>query len=379
MPQFSSLFEKQKTVAIALTAGLLAGIVGGAGTILTLSAANVPGLTNSDGTANTVNSKQHLVLEESSAITDAVKKVSTSVVSISTTRNIQDFFSGQVVQQKGGGTGFVLTSDGLIVTNKHVVSDTSAEYSVITSDGKSYTAKVLSRDSLNDLAVIKIEATGLKPVELGDSAALNVGQWVIAIGNALGEFQNSVTVGVVSAKERQLSASGESLDGLIQTDAAINPGNSGGPLVNLAGQVVGINTAIAGGAEGIGFAINIDSVKTALDSVLKTGKIVRPYLGVRYLSLNKEIAQSSKLPVDKGALVYRGPGITDLAVIPSSPADKAGIKENDIITKINGQEINETTSLVSLLQKYKVSDTISVTFLRQGQEIKVDVKLEEQK
>ncbi len=379
MPQFPSLFEKQKTVAIALVAGLLAGIVGGAGTILTLSAVNVPGLNNGDGTTNPVISKQHLVLEESSAITDAVKKVSTSVVSISTTRNIQDFFSGQVVQQKGGGTGFVLTSDGLIVTNKHVVSDTAAEYSVITSDGKSYTAKVLSRDSLNDLAVIKIEATGLKPVELGDSAALNVGQWVIAIGNALGEFQNSVTVGVVSAKERQLTASGESLDGLIQTDAAINPGNSGGPLVNLAGQVVGINTAIAGGAEGIGFAINIDSVKTALDSVLKTGKIVRPYLGVRYLSLNKEIAQSSKLPVDKGALVYRGTAITDLAVIPGSPADKAGIKENDIITKINGQEINETTSLVSLLQKYKVGDTISVSFLRQGQEIKVDVKLEEQK
>lgn len=371
-------FERQKLVATALGAGLLAGILGGAGAFLGMTAMNVPGV-NSLGNVNTVTKKEHLVLEESSAITDAVKKVSVSVVSISTTRNIQDFFSGQITQQKGGGTGFVLTSDGLIVTNKHVVSDTAAEYSVITSDGKSYKATVLSRDPFNDLAVVKIDATGLKPVELGDSAALNVGQWVIAIGNALGEFQNSVTVGVVSAKERQLSASGTSLDGLIQTDAAINPGNSGGPLVNLAGQVVGINTAIAGNAEGIGFAINIDSVKTALDSVLKTGKIVRPYLGVRYLSLNKEIAQSSNLPVDKGALVYRGTGPADLAVIPSSPADKAGIRENDIITKLNGQEINETTSLISLLQKYKVGETIALTVLRQGQEIKVDVKLEEQK
>lgn len=372
-------FERQKTIAVALGAGLLAGVLGGAGAILGLSAMNVPGVNNLANVTNPVTRKEHLVLEESSAITDAVKKISASVVSVSTTRSIQDYFSGQVYQQKGGGTGFVLTSDGLIVTNKHVVSDATAEYSVITSDGKSYKATILSRDPYNDLAVIKIDATGLKPVELGDSAALNVGQWVIAIGNALGEFQNSVTVGVVSAKERQLNAGGESLDGLIQTDAAINPGNSGGPLVNLAGQVIGINTAIAGNAEGIGFAINIDSVKTALDSVLKTGKIVRPYLGVRYLSLNKEIAQSSKLPVDKGALVYRGTGPADLAVIPSSPADKAGIKENDIITKINGQELSETTSLVSLLQKYKVGDTVSVTLLRQGQEIKVDVKLEEQK
>jgi serine protease Do len=374
-------FERQKTVALALGAGLLAGILGGAGTILSLSVLHVPAINNAENAFNTSNgtTKQQLVLEESSAVTDAVKKVSPSVVSISTSRNIQDFFSGQTVQQTGGGTGFVLTSDGLIVTNKHVVADAGAEYTVITSDGKSYKATVLSRDTFNDLAVVKIDATGLKPVELGDSAALNVGQWVIAIGNALGQFQNSVTVGVVSAKERQLSASGESLDGLIQTDAAINPGNSGGPLVNLAGQVVGINTAIAGNAEGIGFAINIDSVKTALDSVEKTGKIVRPYLGVRYLSINKEIAQSSKLPVDKGALVYRGTGAADVAVVPGSPADKAGLKENDIITKINGQEINETTSLVSLLQKYKVGDTISLSILRQGQEIKVDVKLEEQK
>jgi len=378
--------NKQKTVSLALGAGLLAGLLGGAGTILALTVLHVPGFAGpaaSNATRTSVKNEK-VVLEESSAIIDVVKKVSPSVVSISTTQNIQDFVTGQNVSQKGGGTGFILTSDGLIVTNKHVVADTNGTYTVISSDGKKYTATVLSRDPLNDLAVLKIDAKGLKPVELGDSNALNIGQWVVAIGNALGQFQNTVTVGVVSAKDRTVNAEGETLNGLIQTDAAINPGNSGGPLLNLAGQVVGIDTAIARGdatqsAEGIGFAINIDSIKTALDSVEKTGKIVRPWLGVRYLSINKEIAQSTQLPVDKGALVYRGPNATDLPVIPGSPADKAGIKENDIITQINGQDIDENNSLISLLQKYKPGDTIVLTLLRQGQQTKVNVVLEEQK
>jgi serine protease Do len=372
-------FERQRATMVALAAGLLAGILGGAGTILSLSAMNLPGLLPGDGTGTPSSSRSRLVLEESSAVIDAVKKVSPSVVSITTSRDIQDFFTGQTFEQKGGGTGFILTSDGLIVTNKHVVEDTDAKYTVLTSDGKSYEATVLSRDPYNDLAVVRIDAKGLKPVELGDSNALQIGQWVIAIGNALGEFQNSVTVGVVSAKERRITATNQTLEGLIQTDAAINPGNSGGPLVNLAGQVIGINTAIAGGAEGIGFAINIDSVKTALDSVEKTGKIVRPYLGVRYLSINKEIARSTQLPVDKGALVYRGANPGDLPVVAGSPAEKAGIQEDDIITKINGQEINENTSLVSLLQKYKPGETIVLTVLRKSEEIKVNVVLEELK
>lgn len=374
-------FERQKITSLALFAGLLAGILGGVGAILTLAVLNVPGLTTiTDGIVSSPTvKKEKIILEESSAVIDAVKKVGPSVVSITTSRDIQDFFTGQVFQEKGGGTGFILTSDGMIVTNKHVVSDSALAYTVITADGKSFGAKILSVDPFNDLAVIKIEAKGLKPVELGDSNALNSGQWVIAIGNALAEFQNTVTVGVVSAKERRLTVDGQTLDGLIQTDAAINPGNSGGPLINLSGQVVGINTAIAGNAQGIGFAINIDSVKTALESVLRTGKIVRPWLGVRYLSLNKEIARSAQLPVDKGALVYRGPNPTDLPVVPGSPADKAGIQENDIITKINGQEINENTSLVSLLQKYKVGDTVTLTLFRKGAEMKVSVVLEEQK
>lgn len=368
--------DRQKFVSLGLATGLLAGIVGGAATVYTLGAGNFSGVVTPGSSPSIKNEK--IVLEESSAVIDAVKKVSPSVVSITTNRKIQDFFTGQTIQEKGGGTGFVLTSDGLIVTNKHVVADDTTSYEVLASDGKSYSAKVLSKDTFNDLAVLKIEATGLKPVELGDSNSLNSGQWVIAIGNALGEFQNTVTVGVVSAKERHIVTSGESLDGLIQTDAAINPGNSGGPLLNLAGQVVGINTAIAGNAEGIGFAINIDSVKTALDSVRRTGKIVRPWLGVRYLTLNKEIAQSAGIPSDTGALVYRGANPTDLPVVPGSPADKAGIQENDIILKMNGQDINENTSLVSLLQKYKPGEKVTLTVLRKGEEQKIEVTLEEQ-
>lgn len=373
-------FEKQKTLAIGLASGLLAGLVGGAAAVLALTVVHIPGVSNQleNLSTATTTKREKIVLEESSAIIDAVKKISPSVVSVTTSRNIQDFLGRSIEQETGGGTGFVLTSDGLIVTNRHVVSDANAKYSVLTSDGKTYEAKVLSRDTLNDLAVLKIEAKGLKPVELGDSDALNSGQWVIAIGNALGEFQNSVTVGVVSAKARKIDTPEGSLDGLIQTDAAINPGNSGGPLINLSGQVVGINTAIAGGAEGIGFAINIDSVKTALDSVQKTGTIVRPFLGVRYLPLNKEIARSANLPSEKGALVYRGANPTDIPVVAGSPAEKAGIKENDIILKINNQELNENTSLVSLLQKYKPGDTIDLTILRGGQEMKIPVKLEEQ-
>lgn len=365
--------EKKRLVSLVLAVALLAGGAAGALSTVVLKSPSPRPLADS-GPAS-----KKIVLEESSAVIDTVKKVSPSVVSITASTNTLDFFTGQAVEQKGGGTGFVLTSDGLIVTNKHVVDQPNTKYTVITAEGKNYLATVLSRDSFNDLAVIKVDAKGLKPVELGDSDALQIGQWVVAIGNALGEFQNTVTIGVVSAKERQIKTTNEALNGLIQTDAAINPGNSGGPLVNLAGQVVGINTAIAGNAEGIGFAINIDSIKTALDSVERTGKIVRPYLGVRYLNLNTEIARSAGLSVEQGALVYRGPNPTDFAVAPGSPADKAGIAENDIITKINGQELNENTSLVSLLQKYKPGETVTLTVIHKGEEKKIDVVLDEQK
>ncbi|MCA9388163.1 trypsin-like peptidase domain-containing protein [Candidatus Berkelbacteria bacterium] len=321
-----------------------------------------------------------LILEESSAITDTVNKVSPAVVSISTTTNVQDFF-GRVFQQNGGGTGFILTSDGLIVTNRHVVDDENATYTVFTDDGRDFQAEVLAKDTLNDLAVLKIEATGLPVVELGSSDDLKIGQWVVAIGNALGEFSNSVTAGIISAKERQITAGGggvsEELSGLLQTDAAINPGNSGGPLVNLRGQVVGINTAVAGNAENIGFAIPINLVKKAIDSVKTTGEIKRPMIGIRYIPITKEVAQVNQLSVDHGVWLLPGTTQGEVAVIPGSPADKAGLEENDIITAIDGKEINEHNTLLSILANYDIGQTISLTVQHKGEEKEVDLTLEE--
>lgn len=365
---------------------LVAGGLGGVGGVLLFSAndgywAKKLGL-NPDSISIPTVTTQKMVLEESSVVIDTVNKVSKSVVSITLKTIVQDFF-GQAYQSEGAGTGFIITSDGLILTNKHVVSDANATYTVVTLDGQSYDAKVQSLDPLNDLAVLKIDARNLPVIELGDSDQLQVGQWVIAVGNALGQFQNTVTTGVISAKDRKIQASDstssqtETLSNLLQTDAAINPGNSGGPLVNLAGQVIGINTAVASDAQGIGFAIPINLAKTAIESIKKTGRIVRPYLGIRYFEITPVIAKENNLSVDHGALIQRGQGLTDLAVVPGSPADKAGLKENDIVLEVQSEKIDENHSLVSLLQKYEVGQEIELKVLSQGKEKTVKVTLEE--
>ena len=246
------------------------------------------------------------------------------------------------LQQVGGGSGFIISSDGLILTNKHVVSDTNASYSVLTNDGKTYTATVLARDPNQDLAVLKIDATGLPTVTLGDSDGLQLGQTAIAIGNALGQFSNTVSLGVVSGLERTVTASApdtgaeETLSGVIQTDAAINPGNSGGPLVDLRGDVIGIDTAVASDAQDIGFAIPIDQAKSAIDSVEATGEIKVPYLGVNYEPVTAALAASDTLPISYGALVTAGNG--EPAVMSGSPAAAAGIKSGDIIESVNGTQ-----------------------------------------
>ena len=320
-------------------------------------------------------------VQESSAVIDAAAKVSPSVVSITTTTNVTDFF-GQVSQENGAGTGIILTNDGYIATNKHVASDANAKYTVILSDGRNFDGKVVATDPVNDFAILKIDSTGLRAIELGNSDNLQVGQTVIAVGNALGQFQNTVTTGVLSAKERQISASSEvgtsqeSLDNLLQTDAAINPGNSGGPLVNIDGQVIGINTALASNAQGIGFAIPINSVKSAITSAEQTGKITRPSLGVRYVTITKDLANLNKLASDHGALIVSGQTSAEPAVVPNSAAAKAGLAENDIILQVNGDSIDETHSLSSLVQKYNVGDTVKITYLHQGSQKTVDVKLD---
>ena len=282
---------------------------------------------------------------------------------------------------QGGGTGFILTEDGLIATNKHVVSSQGSRYTVFTSDGKSYPAEIKATDPSNDFAVLKIDAHGLQPVELGDSDSVQVGQWVMAIGNALAEFKNTATTGIISSKDRQVNpvdtSAGvtENLDGLLQTDAAINPGNSGGPLLNLKGQVIGINTAVAGDAQNIGFAIPINAARQAIDSVRKTGKIVRPTIGVRFVPITKELATANSLPVDYGALIIRGQNPSDLAVVPGGAADKAGLQENDILLELNGDRIDENHPLVSLLRKYNPGDDVSVKYMRKGDTKTATLKL----
>lgn len=343
------------------------------------------------------------------AIVKAVEEASPSVVSIIISKDLpvieqcpydpfgnlpeefRQFFQGGLgftqpcqkgtkKQEVGGGSGFVISADGLILTNKHVVVDEKAEYTVLTNDGKKYDAKVLARDSVQDLAILRISVGGLKPLKIGDSDPIKLGQTAIAIGNALGEFRNTVSVGVISGLFRKITASdgsgrAENLEGLIQTDAAINPGNSGGPLLNLKGEVIGINTAIVSGAQSVGFAIPINKAKRDIESVKKSGKILIPYLGVRYLVIDDEMAEKEKLSVKRGALVRGnedGPG-----VIKDSPAAKAGVQAEDIIMEVNGVKIDENNSLGELIQKYQVGDKINVKILREGKEKNAEVLLEE--
>ena|SRR3989338_2864816 len=289
---------------------------------------------------------------------------------------------GTQKQKVGGGTGFFVDASGLILTNKHVVVDETAEYTVVTNSGKQYNARVLSRDSVNDLAVVKIEGSNFPILPLGDSRTLVLGQSVIAIGNALGEFGNTVSTGVISGLSRSITASGtgfgsEQLRGVIQTDAAINPGNSGGPLLNADGEVIGINTAVAQGAQNIGFAIPMSEAKQVITSVQKYGKIVRPFLGVRYLAITPELAKDQQLPVDYGALVVRGETPADLAVTPGSPADRAGIQENDIILEAGDQKITPDRPLVDAVAAYKIGDRLELKVLHQGVTKTVTVTLVE--
>jgi S1-C subfamily serine protease len=287
-------------------------------------------------------------------------------------------------QQVAAGSGFAISSDGLILTNKHVVNIDGASYTVITSDGKKYPAQVLAKDPLQDLAVVKIDALNLPALTVGDSSNLQIGQTVIAIGNALGQFSNSVSKGVISGLSRSITASegggqSEKLEEVIQTDAAINPGNSGGPLLNLSGQVIGVNTAIAQDAQNIGFAIPINQAKKDIAQVKATGKISYPFLGVRYVIVTDEIKQKNNLTVNYGALVSRGSGTNEVAVTSGSPAAKAGIKEGDIILEINGQKITQDNDVAKIIQLLNVGDSVALKVLSGGQEKTVGVVLEERK
>ncbi len=284
-------------------------------------------------------------------------------------------------QEIGGGSGFFVSADGYLITNKHVVNKEGVSYSVVTNDGTTYDATVVAKDPTLDIAVLKVDTDESFPyLSFGDSDALRLGETVIAIGNALAEFPNSVSVGVVSGLSRNIVAGdgfgfAESLEGVIQTDAAINKGNSGGPLLNLNGEVVGINSA-AGGGENIAFALPSNIVAGVYKSVQENGEIIRPFLGVRYLQIDEDIAKKNNLPYSYGVLIVRGESRSDLAVLPGSAADKAGLTENDIILEIDGKKLDGSTSFAGVIRQYQVGDTISLKVLHDGKEKEVSVVLE---
>jgi S1-C subfamily serine protease len=334
----------------------------------------------------TINQK---ILQEESVVIDAAETVSNSVVTVAITKEQEIYdslfidpfgFFGQIQPssrtetiERDIGTGFVIDEEGLVVTNKHVVSDVNAIYRVITNNDQEYEVQNIYRDPANDLAILKINAN-LTPVELGDSENLKVGQFVIAIGTALGEFRHTVTTGVISGLGRGIEASAglgsfvEHLDNVIQTDAAINPGNSGGPLLNSAGQVIGVNAAVSTGGENIGFALPINIVKASVKNFNETGQFSRPFLGIRYRTIPKETAILNNLP--EGAFV--------IELISGSPADTAGIEEGDIIMSIDNESISTNKDLAAIINQKQIGEVVSIEIWRDGETIVLEIGLKQQ-
>ena len=326
-----------------------------------------------------------IVTSEEQDIASVASKVSPSVVSILTQSQTASYF-GQTQVQEGAGTGIIISANGYIMTNKHVIQG-SQTVTVVTSDGVSHSnVRVVGTDPLNDLAFLKISGVGnLKPAELGDSTSIRIGQSVVAIGNALGQYENTVTSGIISGIGRSVTAStegadqsdmtssqgaSETLSDLIQTDAAINPGNSGGPLVNVAGQVVGINTAIASNANGLGFTIPISAAKGVIKGVLETGKVQHAYLGVSYVTITPDVAKHYNLSMQVGAYVHGDP-----AVAADSPAEKADIKDGDVIVKVNDITLGASGSVSSLIGQYAPGTKVTLTIIRDGKTQTIDVTL----
>jgi serine protease Do len=359
-------------IAIAIVAGILSGA---------LSAVAVTNLmpdpvtqTGQEATGSpNANPVTDLRIDESSAVIAAVDKVTPAVVTIQTSGG--GFLGGA----SGTGSGFIFDERGFILTNKHVVEG-SQELLVILNDGRRFPGTVYGIDTLTDLAIVTIEADDLPTAPVGISAGLEAGQLAIAIGNPLG-YENTVTTGVVSGLGRQITASdarqtsAETLNNLIQTDAAINPGNSGGPLVNSAGQVIGINTAVSTDAQGLGFAIQIDVAKPIMGQALAGEPLVRPWIGVYYIPVTPAIAEEQDLPVDYGALIGTTGG--DQAVFPGSPAEAAGLQVGDVIVAINGEQITVDTDLSMLIVPHEPGETITLRVLRDNTSQDIEVTLGE--
>ena len=385
-------------------AGMIPGIYFYRETISLLDKINISG-----NNASSQNNYLSLLSQEK-AVIKAVEKASRSVVSIIVSKEqpvyetyyppyFEEFFGdpffefmipeyrqkGVEKRQVGGGTGFIISEDGMILTNKHVVLDEDAEYTVLTSDNKEFPAEVLARDPFQDIAVLKItqedsETEVFPTIKLGDSNKIRIGQTAIAIGYVLGRYQNTISVGVISGLGRTITASGgdfyETLEDIIQTDAAINKGNSGGPLLNLKGEVIGINTAIDLEGQNIGFAIPVNKAKRDIEQVKTIGKIVYPFLGIRYVLINEDIKEDNNLEVDQGALIIKGDK-GESAIFPDSAADKADLKEGDIVLEFNGERITLENTLAKIILKYNPGDSVSLKILTEGRERVINVILGE--
>lgn len=364
--------KKSHRLAIGILLGfLLALTVGGFGVWLGFRIAANQSQIVSDGVDGNT-----LVSQTEQNVAAASAKISPSVVSITAT--VQSTSLGRVSENQGAGTGVIVTADGYVMTNEHVVNG-ATDVTVLTSDGTVYDdVTVVGSDPLNDIAFLKIkDARSLTPAVLGDSSSVRIGQSVVAIGNSLGQYQTTVTSGIISGTGRPIQAESNNsiatLTDLLQTDAAINPGNSGGPLVNLSGQVIGINTAIAADAEGIGFAIPINATKGVLKSVTESGKIERAYLGVNYVAITPEVVIEYDLSTRQGAYVFAS-GSTP-AVVAGGPADKAGIRDKDIITKVNDKEVGKQGGIASIVGEYRPGETVTLVVLRDGSERTLRVTL----
>ena len=373
-------------IALVVVAALLSAALASAGTYAALDVsgainAPAPAAAVTGGTAAASSSPQQVVtINEQSAIVQAAQSVSPAVVTISTQQvSSLDPFS---VPATGVGSGIIYNPNGWIVTNHHVVAGATGTIQVQLKDGRTFDGTVYGIDTLTDLAIVKINATGLPAAKIGDSSTLEPGQLAIAIGSPLGTFTNSVTSGIISALGRQITVTDDqtgqpvTLHNLIQTDAAINPGNSGGALVNADGQVIGINTATASTAQGIGFAIPINIARPIMNQAVKGEKLSRPWIGIRFTSLDPQMQQQLKTPIDYGAYIGPADATSGQPLIePGSPAETAGLKSGDIITALNGQRVDSAHPLDMLLVTYSPGDTITLNVLRNGQQLTIKVTL----
>jgi len=362
-------------VGTVVAATLLSAVLASGGTVLILDqtgALDRPIAASTTGNGQQANSQQPVSIDESSAVIDAAAKVGPAVVKITVAGQSTDPFGN--LPTEGIGSGLIYDASGWILTNRHVVS--GADTLVVElKDGRRFDGRVYGIDTLTDLAIVKVDAAGLPTAPIGKSDGLKIGQLVVAIGSPLGTYSFSVTSGIVSGKGRDIQVDdGTRISNLIQTDAAINPGNSGGPLVDAAGSVVGVNTAVATDSSGIGFAIPIDIARPIMEQAVRGEALSRPWIGIRFESINLQVKEDRRLTVDNGALVTNSGG-SDAAVVADSPAAKAGIQDGDIILALNGIRIDQEHPLNVLLVQFSPRDTIELDILRAGTSMKVNVTL----